>query len=70
MPTKPSVIVHYAYRRERARQKAAIRSRIAMPGRYLACIAGAILLVGCMADAGNHDQPIVPGSYWRLHVTG
>jgi hypothetical protein len=27
--------------------------------------AGAILLVGCMADAGNHDQPIVPG--YRYH---
>ena len=37
----------------------------AMTGRYLACVAGAILLVGCMADAGNHDQPIVPG--YRYH---
>jgi hypothetical protein len=67
MPAKPPVIVHYAYRRKRARQKAqpVIPSRIAMPGRYLACVAGAILLVGCMADGGNHDQPIVPG--YRYH---
>src|ERR1700722_12877803 len=67
MPAKPPVIVHYAYRRKRARQKAqpAIPSRIAMPGRYLSCVAGAILLVGCMADAANHDQPIVPG--YRYH---
>ena len=65
MPAKPSVIVHYAYRRERTRQKAAIPSRIAMPGRYLACVAGAILLAGCMADAANHDQSMVPG--YRYH---
>jgi hypothetical protein len=33
--------------------------------RYLARVAGTILLAGCMADAGNHDQPIVPG--YRYH---
>jgi len=36
-----------------------------MTSRWLACVVAVMLLAGCMADAGNPDQAIVPG--YRYH---